>query len=174
RTVICMYRFNETGMGFSHAYFPTAQFDEWRIDGNWAFARKGDGYIALWSEGDLSLTQQGRHAMQELRSANGGNVWLCHIGRHATDGDFAAFCDAVMANVPVFVDQQVAWQTPQGEKLWVGWNTGLSVNGTLQPRAQDYPLYENTYTQTAIGDETMTISHGGESVRLDLQNGRVL
>ncbi|MEM6283897.1 MAG: hypothetical protein AAF787_17030 [Chloroflexota bacterium] len=174
RTVICMYQFNDIGMGFSHAYFPTGYFDEWHIEGDWAFARKGDGYVALWSDGELSLTQRGRHAMQELRSANGGNVWVCHIGRSAIDVDFSAFCDAVLADTPEFADKHLAWQTPPGDVLRVGWNTGLTVNGEIQPRAQDYPLYDNPYTQTAIGDERMTISHGGESVTLDLQNGRVL
>ncbi|MBK8136727.1 MAG: hypothetical protein IPK52_12970 [Chloroflexi bacterium] len=48
-TVICLYRIDpDIGLGFSHAYFPTAYFDEWLIDGQWAFARSGSGYVALW------------------------------------------------------------------------------------------------------------------------------
>ncbi|MCS7071846.1 MAG: hypothetical protein NZM00_10105, partial [Anaerolinea sp.] len=57
RTVICLYPIDPAvGLGFSHAYFPTAAFDEWDIDGGWAFARSGNGYVALWADGELVLT----------------------------------------------------------------------------------------------------------------------
>ena len=32
-------------LGFTHAYFPTAAFDEYTLDGQWAFARKGSAYL---------------------------------------------------------------------------------------------------------------------------------
>ena len=96
KTVICLYRFEPgVGLGFSHAYFPTLMFDQYALDGQWAFARSGEGYIALWGDSELLLTENGRHAGQELRSTGAGEVWLCHVGRAAEEGDFAAFCARV-------------------------------------------------------------------------------
>lgn len=84
RTVFCLYRFEPgVGLGFSHAYFPTAMLDEYRIAGMWAFARKGAGYLALCGDGDLVLTGTGYHAAQELRSRGSGQVWMCYAGRSA-------------------------------------------------------------------------------------------
>ena len=38
RTVICLYQLDPSvGLGFSHAYFPSESFDEYAIDGAWAF-----------------------------------------------------------------------------------------------------------------------------------------
>ena len=34
-------------MGFTHAYFPVYAFDEYALQRGWAFARKGDGYLAI-------------------------------------------------------------------------------------------------------------------------------
>ena len=34
---------------YTHAYFPTEHFDETVRVGHWTFARRRDGYVALWS-----------------------------------------------------------------------------------------------------------------------------
>ncbi len=47
--MICLYRFEPgVGLGLSHAYFPTQMFDEYVIEDQWAFARSGQGYVAVW------------------------------------------------------------------------------------------------------------------------------
>ena len=55
-------------LGFTHAYFPTAEFDEYAVRGNTAFARKDNGYVALTASQGLELVKQGRTAFRELRS----------------------------------------------------------------------------------------------------------
>ena len=172
RTVICIYRLETgVGLGFTHAYFPAAMFDQYLVRGNWAYARVGDGYVALWGDGELILPEAGQHAGQELRSSAAGQVWVCHIGSAAEDGSFEVFCRTVMANAPQANDLSVRWTTPYGQKLAFAWEGALQVDG--QPITwEDIPHYENLYTHTSLGAESMTIRHEDQHISLDLKRGR--
>lgn len=174
RVVICLYHFEPgIGLGFSHAYFPTMMFDEYCLKGHWAFARSGEGYVALWGDGELILTESGRHAGQELRSRGKGEVWICHVGRAAEDGDFNAFQQKMMQPAPEVENLGVRWTTPEDKTLAFAWEGAMLVDS--QPENwDDYPHYENAYTQTAMNVETMTITHEGETLALDLKHGRVI
>lgn len=172
RTVLCLYRFEPgVGLGFSHAYFPTVMFDEYRLHGNWAFARVNRGFVALWGDGPLALTQSGRHAYQELRSAGAGQVWVCHAGSAREDGDFETFCHRLMQRSPQTADHSVRWITPQGDALALDWEGELLVNDKPSP-LKDFPHYENAYTRTNVGAETMRITVDGQSLVLNLKHGR--
>jgi hypothetical protein len=66
QTVMCLYRREENvGLGFTHAYFPVMMFDDVYIEGQWAFARLGEAFVALWGDGDLRLLD----SYDELRSS---------------------------------------------------------------------------------------------------------
>jgi hypothetical protein len=174
KTVICLYRLEPgVGLGFSHAYFPTAMFDQYRISGKWAFARVGKGYIVLCADGELVLTESGRHAGQELRSRGTGQVWLCHVGRAAEDGDFEVFCNNVSQHVPLTDGLQVRWKAPDGRAYSFAWEGPLLVNGEPQDW-NHFPHYQNLYTQTPMDAKAMTIQQGEHLLRLDLARGRVI
>ncbi len=68
-TLVALYNLPENDrMGFTHAYFPTVEFDEFILRGSTAFARQGSGYIALTASQGLEMVSQGRTAFRELRS----------------------------------------------------------------------------------------------------------
>lgn len=178
RTVICLYRFEPgIGLGFSHAYFPAAAFDEYRVEGDWAFGRAGEGYVALWGDGPLTLTESGRHAGQELRSRGTGEAWICRVGRAAEDGAFTDFCWAVKSRPPVVRTRRgssaapetpgVEWTTPRGERLLFAWEGPLRVDGVAQDW-DGFPHYSNAYTDTPMDADIMTIRYGGQVLTLDL------
>lgn len=174
RTVLCLYQVEKNiGLGVTHAYFPTPMFDEYHLIGQWAFARCGAGYIALWGDGNLILTETGQHAAQELRSAGKGGAWLCYVGRAADDGDFAQFQQQVMNNTPLVDGLSIQWQTPQNDTLKLDWQEGMVINGKHE-NWDAMPHYANAYTQTPMNAETMTITHNGQSLTLDLKRGRIL
>lgn len=174
RAVICLYRLEaRVGMGFTHAYFPTAAFDDYALRGQWAFGRVGQGYVALWGDGALVLTQKRRHAMQELRSSGEGTAWLCVIGSAREDGDFGSFIAKVEARAPEKHGLGLRWQTLEGEHVAFAWEGALTVDGQPQDW-ENFPHYENAYTQTRIGDTLMHIQHAGDTLTLDLARGRVL
>ncbi|MBK9749564.1 MAG: hypothetical protein IPO91_22675 [Chloroflexi bacterium] len=178
RTVMCLYHVDpQVGLGFTHAYFPTQAFDEWRILGQWAFARVGEGYVALWGDSDLRLTERGRHAYQELRSTGAGEAWISYVGRKAGlfPGGFDEFCRAILqAKQPVGDRDSLAWQDPAHEELTMTcrWQAVSTVHG----EAYRYPEvhYRNLYTLTPMDADIMTITHDGEALTLDLRNGGVL
>ncbi len=173
RTVICLYRFEPgVGLGLSHAYFPAAEFDEWRIDGPWAFGRAGNGYVALRGDGDLVMTESGRHAGQELRSLGAGQVWISTVGRAAVDGAFASFCARLQATPFQSEGDSVRYTTPDGESLAFAWTGPLTVDDAAQDW-DHFPHYDNAYTHTSIDADRMTLTCGGESLTLNLVEGRV-
>ncbi len=174
RTVVCLYRLEDNvGLGFTHAYFPTAMFDEWRIDGGWAFARRGEGYVALWGDGDLVLTEHGKHAGQELRSSGPGHVWLCHVGSQREDGDFAGFRAGVQAHAPQIDGLSAQWTAPDGRNIAFGWDGPMTVDGRAEDWI-DFPHYANAYTDTPMDADTMTLRFGDAVHTLDLKRGGVV
>ena len=173
-TVLCLYDLSRGGgLPFTHAYFPTAAFNEYTISGLWAFGRNGNSYVALAGDGELTLTSGGPHAGQELRSAGGGWAWVCRMGRAATDGEFASFIRKVQQSVPHMDGPQIAWTTPEGPTLSFAWEGPLRVDGSPQV-LQDFPHYDNVYTHTRFGAGRMIIRHAGARLVLDLQGGLCL
>jgi hypothetical protein len=172
RTVICLYALQpDVGLGISHAYFPTAMFEQYEINGQWAFARVGQGYVALWGDGDLYLTPSGRHVAQELRSAGAGRVWLCRVGSAALDGSFKGFQQKLLDTRPSARGTAIEWKTPEGRVLQFGWMGPLLVDGQVE-NWDDFPHYENSYTYTPMGAAEMVIKHAGESLHIDLWRGK--
>ena len=126
-------------MGFTHAFFPAFAFDEYEIvyrnppDCAWAFARKGDGYIALTASRGLQWMTSGENAYRELRSTGQHNVWLCQMGRQAVDGSYEEFKRKVRAAQLEFDDLAVRYGSLRGDEIAFGWQGPLLLNGSEQP-----------------------------------------
>ncbi|MBN2001983.1 MAG: hypothetical protein JXA21_01395 [Anaerolineae bacterium] len=135
---------DEDWMGFTHAYFPTMAFDEYALEGHWAFARKGDGYLALFAAQGLELVKRGPGAYRELRSHGLQNVWVCQMGRAALDGDFAAFRNKVLALDVQPGDLKISMNTLRSQRLEFGWEGALLVDGVEQA-ITGFKHYENPY-----------------------------
>ena len=91
-TVVAFYGpTTRVGLGFTHAYFPQFAFDEVFISNRWAFARKNEGYLALYADNGLQAVKNGMGVGRALRSPGQENVWVCSLSRQAWDGDFDAF-----------------------------------------------------------------------------------
>jgi hypothetical protein len=160
-------------MGFTHAYFPAVAFDEHtlREDENgrvWAFARQGTGYLALTAAQGLEFIRQGDSAYRELRSHGQHNVWLCHMGRAALDGDFQTFQEKVLALDVVFEELAVRCGTLRGETLAFGWQGPLLRNGEEQP-ITGFKHYENPYCIADLPATQMEIRYGDQLMRLDFE-----
>ncbi len=179
----------------THAYFPQDHFDQVEKIGSWAFGRKGDGYVALYS---WRATQWESYTQQELDllppSANGpitssfdlvapggaSNVWIVECGRAADWGDFEAFRDAVLgasvsvtpsagtvAGVQVF---DVVYDSPSQGLLTFGWNAPFTVEGN--PVALNgYPRIDNPWVTAQRGDPSWDIRRGTLRVFLDWPTG---
>ncbi len=78
-------------MGFTHAYFPVPNFDDFFFRDRWLFLRKGDGYLALAAARGTQFLRQGPNAYRELRSYGLQNTWIVQLGSQKLDGRFADF-----------------------------------------------------------------------------------
>ena len=157
--------------GFTHAYFPTYAFDEYCLRQGWAFARKGEGYLALTASQGFNLVRHGLYALRELRSYGQENIWLCHMGRTALDGDFSTFQEKVLALPVAFEGQSVRSATLRGEVLSFGWQ-GPFLRETQPEGQQELPLsgfahYENLFVTAAYPGMQMEIQFGESLMRLD-------
>jgi hypothetical protein len=153
-------------MGFTHAYFPVPAFDDYVLRDNWAFACKGDGYLAITSSQDLTLITQGPSAYRELRAYGEETVWLCHMGSSAQDGSFEAFQAGVLALDVKLEGLEATCETLRGETLSFGWTGPLRVNGEEQP-ITGFKHYENPYCVADLPASKMDIRVGEYMMRLD-------
>jgi hypothetical protein len=159
-------------MGFTHAYFPTAEFDSYcmREDSQghgWAFARKGEGFLAITAAQGCALITRGESAYRELRSPGKRNIWLCHMGRAAQDGDFETFQNRILAMPVMYDDLAVTWTTLRGETLSFGWEGELQLDGQTMPLVS--PMhYQNPYCNVELHASQMEIQSANYLMRLKL------
>jgi hypothetical protein len=160
----------EDWLPFTHAYFPVFAFDEYLLEGGWAFARRGDGYLALTASQGLELVTRGAGAYRELRSYGRQNVWLCQLGRTARDGDFAAFRAAVLAAPLHFEPLGVRFGSLRGAEIRFGWEGPLLVDGVEQPLHHQLH-YESPLCTCELGAPFMEIAGWEQVLRLDFGAG---
>lgn len=166
-TLICIYNLpDDDWMGWTHAYFPITAFDEFTMQDGWAFARKGDGYIALTAANGLNLIERGLSAYREIRSPGLHNIWLCQMGRRAEDGEFGEFIRSVAAHQPTFDDLAVTLKTIRGEELAFGWQGPLLVDGR-EEAITGFRHYDNPYCQADLHSDEMIIQYQEQQMRLD-------
>ncbi len=165
--LIAVHRFDERNgvAALTHGHFPTHAFDEYRLEEGWAFACKGDGYVALAAANGWSLTERGQQAYRELRSIGRENIWLCHLGRRDEDGSFADFRSKVSALEVEFEQSSVRCSTLRGETLAFGWTGPLLVDGKEEP-ITGFKHFENPYCEVELGATQMEIIHGEDAIRL--------
>ena len=153
-------------MGFTHAYFPTPAFDEYVVRQGWAFARKGDGYLAIASRQPCNLIKHGQYALREVRAYGQDNIWLCQLGRAALDGDFANFQEKILKLEVKFTTDSVRWTTLRGETFDFGWQGPFLRNGQEQPLA-GFEHYESAFMVSAYPSQQLEICQGEDIMRLD-------
>ncbi len=154
-------------LGFTHAHFPVYMFDAYEVRDNWAFARKGDGYLALYASNGLSLVKRGPAAYRELRAYGRETVWVCQMGRAAVDGSFEEFQNKVLESAVDVQGLTVRYTTLRGETLAFGWEGAFLRDGEEQPLA-GFKHYENPYCVAELPASEMDIRFGDYVMRLIL------
>ncbi len=155
-------------MGFTHTYFPIYAFDEYSFKGNWAFARKGDGYLAITAAQPVERIWRGPDAYRELRSFGRQNTWLIQMGRRSLDGGFGDFRLKVIKTRPNWGDDQVNFRSLRGNELAFGWEGPLKVDGKEQP-ITGFKHIENPYCAAELPARQMSIGLGENLMRLTFE-----
>lgn len=154
-------------LGYTHAYFPAFAFDRHDIATNWAFACRGDAYLALTASTALRWVTTGDSAYRELVAEGQRVAWFCYLDRKATHGTYGDFIDKVLGMGLQFGDLSVECVLPEGQKLSFGHRQPLLVDGHEQVLSQ-YPHYRTPYGNVALDAGEMEIHLAGDGLRLNL------
>lgn len=164
--VLALYRLPaDDWMGYTHAYFPAHAFDEYSLEGGWAFARKDQAYLALRSASPMQWITAGKTALRELRSDGLQNAWVCHMGQQVLDGSFSDFRLKVLALDVSLDGSRAALTSLRGERLEFGWDSPLLVDGAAQPFDEGLH-YQSPYCTASLPAAQVDIVCGEEGMRL--------
>jgi hypothetical protein len=163
----------------THAYVPQDRFDEVVRDGNWTFATKDGGHIALWSwrEPDwraydpaVNPTDGQTQPFDLVAEGGPDNVWIVEVGDAATADSFEDFMAKITASQPeVTRDDEgftVAWTSPTSGEVTFGSTAPFTVDGEQQ-QLGDYPRHESKWGTVDRLATTFELEGGGASLALD-------
>lgn len=163
--LICMYRIPEgIKLPYTHAYFPKKAFDTVVEKNGWVFAKKADGYIALYSKQPVQWYAEKEGASDELR-ATGDNTWICELGSASQWKNFNAFVDAISGSAVKCEGLSVVYQSPTQGAVAFGWEQAFTVNGK-DVDLKHFPRYENQFTRAAFDNGSIIINRNGKQVVL--------
>jgi hypothetical protein len=174
----------------THAFVPTERFDAVDLDGSWVFARRRDGYVALWSwrpvawrAHDPAVTYTAGLTEPFDLVAGGGadNVWICEVGDADRWGSFDAFRAAVLAATIGVEDHgwgddgahrgfTVAYPSPSEGLIQVGPTGPLTVDGA-PVEVDGYPRMRNRFVTVPAGGTTYALRDDAGSFTFDLMTG---
>ncbi len=150
---------------YTHAYFPRWAFDEIRTVGPWTFGRKGDAYLALFSDQPVTWVGDDLDNAYELVADGFGNTWIVELGSAAEWPDFDTFVDQVSSAPVVISGDVVDYDSPSQGMMSVGAG-GLTVNG-LHVDTGPYDRWDNRYASQAFGTRRTVITLGDRQLILD-------
>ncbi len=169
-TLVAIYRLPEDDwMGFTHAYFPTFTFDEYVVRDNWAFACKGNGYLALTASTGIRLVGRGQEAFRELRSPGPHTIWICQMGRALIDKDFTNFQEEILTKKLIFGDSSVQLETIRGEEISFDWVGPFLLDGK-ELMLESEKHYDSLFGTADFPSTQMEIQFGDRLLRLDLSH----
>jgi hypothetical protein len=154
---------------YTHAWLPVDGFDETVERAPWLFARKGDGYLALYSQHPWRWQddpKSGEDFMRELIVEGKQNIYVCELGRAAEDGPFEAFMARIEAAALETDGLHIRYESPSQGLLEFAWEGPLTQRGIAIP-LRDYPRYGNPYAQADFPGDTIRFAHGDDGLELN-------
>ncbi len=165
--LVAQYRLpDDDWLGFTHAYFPTSAFDQFTVEGQWAFARKGKGYLALFATQGFELITHGQSAFRELRSFGKENVWVCQMGQELLDGSFEDFQQKVKGIDLAIEGLSIRLRSLRGEEIVISPETRVTINGQEQI-ISGFRHFENPDCIADYPAEKMEIGLDDQGIRLN-------
>lgn len=86
---------------FTHAICDLSGCDETSVEGQWAFLRRCDAYLAVYAENGLAVNQKPPLKEKELISPGVNNNWLVKVSSRSEAGEFRDFISWHLKHTPV-------------------------------------------------------------------------
>lgn len=160
-----------SSLPYSHAYFPRHAFDEVIEKGQWVFARKGNGYLALYSQHPMQWGSDKEGMPNEWKTSSPDNTWICEMGSQSQWKNFPAFVQAISASSVTYDSLGVAYHSPSAGLVRFGWSAPFVVNGVNVP-LDKFPRFENQYSTINFTAPQIVISDKGQQLALDFESGK--
>ncbi|MDC7231631.1 MAG: hypothetical protein PQJ58_00240 [Spirochaetales bacterium] len=155
-------------LNFTHAWLPKDKFDEVVEEKGWIFARKNDGYLALYSHQSWHWQTEGEEKDKEVIADGLKNIWICEMGRKAVDGSFEEFRTKIGRAEVKINGLKGYYLSPSQGKLSFGWKGAFKQDGKVI-ETKDYPRYENPYGQSPKHPSSIEVDSGKHVLRLDFE-----
>jgi hypothetical protein len=159
KNVAILHYQNDEITWMTHLFFERDRFDEVVEKAGWLFAKKEDGYVAVWSENGYGVGRLGAYAGRELICRARENAWIVECGRKKDNGSFGEFMNAIVATKPHRKDGQLVYASPSVGEIVFGWTGPATVNGNARALS-GYPLVDSPFAQSAFGSGEMVLKHG--------------
>lgn len=171
--VICIYNNPvKDGMNLTHAYFPQQAFDEVIQKDGWVFGRKGNGYVALYSQHPTEWQNDERGNINDLVVQGRQNIWICEVGSISEWESFPKFVEAVQQAKVSCNQQDVTYHSPTSGEMKFSWEGSFLLNGKEIPLKTGY-RYDNLYSQTRFDSYQVEIKKKGKhSLSLNYTTGK--
>ena len=151
---------------YTHAYFPRDHFDELREEGHWTIGRKGDAFLALYSQ---VPTRWADEPSYDLIADGTANVWIAELGSIEEHASFEAFVTAITA-AEVAAGETVTYASPTIGAVEVGWEGPMTVDGA-EVDLGPYSRWDNAYSHTEFGSALTRVEKDGLALELDFDAG---
>jgi hypothetical protein len=150
---------------YSHAYFRRAAFDEVAERAGWVMGRKGEGYVALYSQHPVKWSTENDY---ELIADAKENVWIVELGDLESSGTFQQFVAGIEAS-RIVIGETVSYRSPSRGLVEVGWTGPMTVEG-VRVDLGPYDRWDNAYCHQAFGEKSTVIEFNGFRLELDFES----
>ncbi len=170
--LVCIHKIpTDDPLPFSHAYFPRDAFDELIEKDHWIFARKGDGYIALYSQNLTEWKADADGKYYDLLVSVPQNTWICELGSKAQWKRFSRFVEAVSSSEIICDELNVSYHSPSAGLLQFGWTGPLLARGQAVP-LREYARFDNPFCQNEFTSREILIKYKNQELILDFEKGK--
>jgi len=129
-------------LDYTHAWFPSEQFDTVIVKDNFAFGKSGDTYCALVGNAPLHFRDL---ISDDLIQPGKKSYWITIAGSAEERGSFSEFCDYVHSGKAVFDEEALVLSYSIGHKnLELAFNGDFKVNGERQET--NYHRFDSPYS----------------------------
>ena len=145
---------------YTHAYFPVKEFDDYEIDGNYAFMKYKNSHLALIGRNKLSLKnddeliQEGRHT-----------TWITEVGSSDQES-FEEFKKRIKENKVMFTNKEVTYST-YGNLLCLKYKKNFTVNDEVID--MNHLRMDTPFCKTHRNTDEYKITYNDMCLTLNLQ-----
>lgn len=168
---------------FTHTYLPEAFFDEVIIEGNYAFARVGDAYLALIGKNKLEYREFNEDSAKALKNKallehpgkrfdliqhGREQFWIYELG-DASKETFGEFKARIKSNKVSYDGDNLIYESA-GKVLHKKYASDFTVNGNTQ--ALKYKRFDCDYSITEREAHIIEFRFNGKQLILDWVNAK--